>query len=354
MSSGRNIYDFCPRCGALMKNGICTSCGYDAAKKEQQPAEEILQNIPAASRTQQPVKKHTGLIVGLCVGAAVLCFLLYVSVMMIIGGAREYLGDTKVMWEKTEEPVPAPDREHHKVEGGHFWEEQPSMYPVFEGKQSAYIPSAKDKYYEEIVDAVREDLSYQVEWEEFRVSNEEENAASCGVYPRLSGDIPNLEKLNAAIEEEVLYYMYALEEYAAEDGHENCSSQSACYVTYMDEKMISIALLEQITLGDFSYPELHEINIDVENGILIDPVEMLEYTPELARRIKKQNLVQNSGAEYISDLSDEKILELLTSYEGVIFYTPLGLEIGFNYEIDGYLGWVTVTLKDYSSFGNKL
>ena len=27
-------YGFCPECGALMKNGVCISCGYDRNKKE--------------------------------------------------------------------------------------------------------------------------------------------------------------------------------------------------------------------------------------------------------------------------------------------------------------------------------
>ena len=27
-------YGFCPECGALMKNGVCISCGYDRNKKD--------------------------------------------------------------------------------------------------------------------------------------------------------------------------------------------------------------------------------------------------------------------------------------------------------------------------------
>ena len=30
----------------------------------------------------------------------------------------------------------------------------------------------------------------------------------------------------------------------------------------------------------------------------------------------------------------------------IIFYTPLGMEVGFNY----YYGWVTVTYKDYQKY----
>ncbi len=41
-------------------------------------------------------------------------------------------------------------------------------------------------------------------------------------------------------------------------------------------------------------------------------------------------------------LSDEELINCLKDEkDSVMFYTPVGLEIGFNY--DG--GWVTVTLK---------
>ena len=226
-------------------------------------------------------------------------------------------------------------------------------YTVFDNKNSSYKPSSSDDFYLEIVDAVNENLSYQVVWEEFDVANEEEQISSCGVYPQLTGDVPNLDALNKWIEEEVLYYKNALEEYGMQPDHASVSTETACYITYMDENIISIVLQERVIMDGYSAPEIHAINIDVKNGVLLENSELLEYSLQLAQRVKKQNLYQNSGAEYISDLDDETVLELLAGYEGVIFYTPVGIEIGFNYELDGYVGWVTVTLKDYADFGNK-
>ena len=37
----------------------------------------------------------------------------------------------------------------------------------------------------------------------------------------------------------------------------------------------------------------------------------------------------------------------------IAFYTPLGMEIGLNYEDVGSSGWFTVTYKDYDRYLSK-
>lgn len=278
-------------------------------------------------------KKHTALIVGLCVGAAILTFFLFVAVLMIVNSARETV--------------------YNREESIGLSESDPDSYTVFRNKESSYVPTAEDDYYFEIVDAVREDLSYRVVWKEFELKNDAAQISASGVYPQLEGPILNLEEINAAIEEEVLYYKNQLEQYGQQQDHESADAQSACYVTYMDENILSIVLQEQITLGGAAAPELHAINIDIQNGRILDKTDLVDYTAELAQRVKKQNLAQNSGVDYISELSDDVVLEMLSEYEGIAFYTPVGLEVGFNYELDDFYGWVTVTLKEYSAVLNK-
>lgn len=372
MSKERIIYDFCPKCGALSKNGICTYCGHDSAVKEQEtkPADGLSANVKpereyseevqsdeGGSVWQQPQqipgKKHTGLIVGLCVGAAVFAFLLFLAVAMIISGAQDAAGRIENPFLGLFENLNPED----DAETADMIEEDADQaeadYTVFDSKTSDYLPSAEDEYYLEIVDAVREDLPYQINWVEFDVANEKEEITSKGIYPQLTGDIPNLDSLNASIEEEALYYKNALEEYGMQSEHDSAGSETACYVTYMDENILSIVYQESLTLGMYRAPELHSLNIDVKSGRLIEKEELLEYSSQLAARVKKQNIKQNSGVDFISEMEDDEILELLSGYEGVIFCTPVGIELGFNYELNGYVGWVTVTLKDYAAYGNK-
>ena len=34
----------------------------------------------------------------------------------------------------------------------------------------------------------------------------------------------------------------------------------------------------------------------------------------------------------------------------IIFYTPLGMEVGFNYQSNGSSGWITATFNDYAQY----
>lgn len=85
------------------------------------------------------------------------------------------------------------------------------------------------------------------------------------------------------------------------------------------------------------------MNFRVETGEVIGYEEMAELDQDLAIRFRAQDKTQNDGVEYVQDLTDEELLEILGDPQAaVMFYTPVGLEIGFNYED----GWVTVTFKE--------
>ena len=47
--------------------------------------------------------------------------------------------------------------------------------------------------------------------------------------------------------------------------------------------------------------------------------------------------------------------KLLASDGGIFFYTPVGLEIGFNYNgVNNQFGWMTATIKDYEEYLKKM
>ena len=58
--------------------------------------------------------------------------------------------------------------------------------------------------------------------------------------------------------------------------------------------------------------------------------------------------------EYLDELTDEELAAYLQDGSSMIaYYTPLGMEIGLNYETAGTTGWVTVTYKDYDQYLSK-
>ena len=57
----------------------------------------------------------------------------------------------------------------------------------------------------------------------------------------------------------------------------------------------------------------------------------------------------------VSHLQSLQLRKLLSSDGGIFFYTPVGLEIGFNYNgVNNQFGWMTATIKDYEDYLKKM
>ena len=65
-------------------------------------------------------------------------------------------------------------------------------------------------------------------------------------------------------------------------------------------------------------------------------------------RFRAQDQTQNGSVDFVTNSTDEELLKLLSDpQESAYFYSPVGLEVGFNYESEEYgKGWVSVTLKE--------
>ncbi len=48
----------------------------------------------------------------------------------------------------------------------------------------------------------------------------------------------------------------------------------------------------------------------------------------------------------MTSMTDQEITALFNSPDIIVFYTPKGMEIGFNYDE----GWVTVTYEEYEQY----
>lgn len=315
MEHKRILYDFCPKCSGLMKNGICIACGYgkepeaggdaraegvarpesdgtgvsshpenddaggsfrperDGAGGGSRPdSMDGARSGQSLSALQTPERKKNTGIIALLFGIALVFVLIFVlAISLIVTDVRKKSSQSRTFSQKGASS---------------------------EDAYSEYVPDASDEYYVEIVDYLRDDLAYQVEWQE---------------------------------DEEV----------------ERCSIYKEGYVTYMDEDAVSVVFLEYIYLNSAYLPRISDINIDVRTGSVLKHGSMVDYVTALAQRVRKQNAYQNSVDIGSMPWSDEDIALLLQSEEGVAFYTPVGLEVGFNYSSSdtGY-GWLTVTLKE--------
>lgn len=380
MSEERNTYDFCPKCGALTRDGVCTSCGHGMELKSQpeeqsqstyqtqtfqQPGNQQYYGQPGGQNTyynqpygqppyygnQKPKKKKMsgGAIAAIIISAvavviacAVLLFFalrsFYTNIFNEIGGLEEfYFGDEYNYDDGYSDEIDS------------FFDEEENQGKDYYDEGNYYVPSEDDEYYVEIVNAERDDLSYTVEWQEYDLDSEQAYAAAEGNYPLLQGDIPNLEALNKEIEQRALAYRDMCRAYASEYDVQIAAfeSYSEGYVTYMDEEVISIVFQNSFYMnGYISALELDAINIDIKEGRVLENKDLIDYNEALGRRFREQSNYQNGTIDLIEEIDDAEISGRLSGPKGVAFYTPVGLEIGFSYTSDYGDGWVTATIKD--------
>lgn len=211
------------------------------------------------------------------------------------------------------------------------------------------------EYYDGLKDAIRYDLDYSVSWQSYYYDTDYQYVDIYAIYPEISGEnIPNLDYINDYIFQEVQFWVESFEE-VEEEGYfyedDSFSMDATAYITYMDEEKISIVFSEYGVTNGSNVSYLYSINVDVKNGVILSNSSIIDINDEFAVEFRKRNQEQNDAEGYVDILSDQEIVEYLNSSTmGIVFYTPLGLEVGIN--VDG--GWYTVTYKDYEKYLKKL
>ena len=317
MNENRDL-GFCPRCGALMQDGVCRSCGYTS-----RPSAAL--NQPNGMGTVPQNKKKTkGWIIGLSIAGAVLLVGALIAVLINVN---------RLVF-------------HTASNIGSGSDGYDDYYDYYDEDSDDYTPSADDSYYEEIVDTLDEDASYTIDWltESRFASASDDNTGYYVTYPELRAKEEggkDYSAINAAIKRASEQYQDSYTGYS--DG-----ITTTGYVTFMNETEISVVFQHRLAGEDGTLPRLSALNFNLETGEQLAPQEMTDINEELVMRFRAQDKTQNDGVDFVQDASDEKLLTILQNpEEAVYFYSPVGLEVGFNYTSEEYgSGWVSVTLKE--------
>lgn len=318
MSEEKN-FGFCPRCGALMHDGACRSCGYRGGGYT---------NYPPVQQPKSPEKKNRkGLILALCIVCAVVLFIgLILAFAFLSSTLTRVAMETEIYEEEYDDPY-----------SGDYFDE------FGDYDSGYYVPDEDDPYYREITDCTRTDLEYGISWivDSITPDDDEDYCTYYATYPLLKGGDGAYDSINEEITGKALQYKEAYTDYPG-----GCSTYG--YVTYMDESKISVVFQHDLYEENGTLPRVTAVTFDLESGQEIKPEQMTAVDEELVMRFRAQNETQNGGVEFVENSSDEDLLALLRDPQtGIFFYSPVGLEAGFNYESGEYSsGWVTVTLKD--------
>lgn len=231
----------------------------------------------------------------------------------------------------------------------YFGAETPKESP---GNKYGEIPlpetGAGGEYYGEIADAVRTDLNYSIEWENYEYEGNNDNVTIAVDYPVIKGDVPNLEVINDIIDDETEYFEEYYEEYSKYMmPGENFLVYSEGYVTFMDQEVMSVVFCEMIYTDYWTDYGLFCLNIDMENGVVLDNNSIMDIDNEFAVDFRKRCRQQNGTVSDLDSMTDQEIVHYLTTgATSILFYTPLGMEVGLN--MGEY--YVTVTYTDYEKF----
>lgn len=291
--------------------------------------------------------KVTALVLGGTAAGMLLLAAFWIEMAQLLNGMRflRMVRDRAGYEQSKEREQESPDDGFESYEEAEPFEDIPDK-PYGE----EIIPENTDYY--EFHDAVRQDLSYQIAFESYADVFGSENAILSIEYPVVLGEKQeDLEGVNHAIQREVEELKEYVESVSEEiDEETSFFFETESYITYMDEALLSVAYVEYGYLdGEFYESYVVSVNIDMESKMALTNSQLLEINDQFSVDFRNRSQEQNGEISYLYNFTDQEITELLTNEESlIIFYTPLGMEVGFNYYY-GY-GWVTVTYKDYKEY----
>lgn len=212
----------------------------------------------------------------------------------------------------------------------------------------SYIPKPEDKYYVELADSICDDLSYSVGKHNYSYFDEKKGVSIWVEYAQIEdGNLAFEDKINEALQDGAMYYA---KKFGAEDVSDFALEVST-YVTYMDEEKLSVVVDERYYWETDEKVDLYCMNFDLKTGALLYNTSIIEPTEKLADAFREMSEFQNGYIEALDEMTDKEICEFFSDESTlIVFYTPVGLEVGLNYPN----GWITATMKDYEKYLNKL
>lgn len=234
------------------------------------------------------------------------------------------------------------------------WDDEKWMdYPNH--KASEY---ADAEYYEDFGDCIDESVSYRVRREYDNIYDRELGVCLRASYVQLEGNIPNLDEINRKLEEEGCYYLQYYEDEqeridrSLKDNDNNIFlSKTSCYVPYNDEDTISVVFQDEVMLAEKTSIHLVAVNINLITGTVLDNEGILNLPDDFGSFFRERSGKQNGTSYGTEEFTDQQILSMLRSEENlIVFYTPVGLEVGYEYTTSDNGGWITISLKDYKKY----
>ena len=301
-----------------MYDGRCTSCGGGRFSGNIGQG-SVQRNVQEAKDGKRPFPVWA-VVLAVIVGLFIFVMVLIGSIAsMVVNNVIGFSGVVEVTpeWNLPEKVVPEQNYDY----------------------RNGYVPSPSDEYLMEIVSSTVRGLSYDIAWNDtYLYADDEENSATFYCYYPLIIDCDKAyaAEINAKIAELATSFMpttLSKGDYGYVDG----------FVTYMSEENLSVVLEYYYDHEGNEEFYITALNFDMKTGKEISTQEMLpafEFIADFREGCENQNGYY--VAEILDKMSNEDIrAAILDPERGVVFYSPVGVDIGFNYPD----GWMTATFK---------
>lgn len=326
---------------------------------------------------QQSQKKGNGGVIALVVGVVVLIALLLIAVVLIAVSANRT--DDK----KPDRGSAVPDYNYDDDDYG--YDDDDDYYSddgYGSGSSDTYDPLAfvddidwddeewmeepqnhtpdqvgKNGVYYEMANCIDRDVSYSMIYTNYEKLEQENDVCIRVNFYQLEGDLPNIDELNKELEEYAMYYGSYYDKYyddfqeLFEEEGKGFVCTTEAYITYNDESMISVVYNMYYETATIVDKRIVCVNIDLESGTVIRNTDILDITDEFVEDYRYVCEDQNGYVSALSYFDDDELKDYFEDEDDLIlYYTPIGLEVGFNYETNTSYGWVTATLEDYEQY----
>ena len=123
-------------------------------------------------------------------------------------------------------------------------------------------------------------------------------------------------------------------------------------ITFNNEDVISIvydyqSYADNVTDTFF----VHGFNIDTKNAVIMDNTKILNLDEDFAKFFVQRSNIQNSYVSAINNCTPSELKAVFNDDKSLIlFFSPLGIEVGVMYRVSKSFGWVTITLNDFDQY----
>ena len=301
-----------------MYGGTCISCGYGGGRFSGNAGQFDSEGTQTAKSDRRSFP--------IWIIIFVIAILLVILPIALIAVFTSQVMNSVKNFESIAEVAPEPEASYDYAED-------------YEEDFDEYVPSPSDKYLEAIVSSTVRGLSYDIAWNDTYLYADDENneAVFYCYYPFVIGsEADYVADINAAISQTAVSFV-------PKSLDDNDYGYLGGYVTYMSEEILSVVMLYYNEHAGNEEYHITALNFDMTTGKQLSMQDMLpefEFVSEFRDTCEEQNGYYSAAV--LESMTDDEIMKAIINPEtGAAFYSPVGLDIGFNYPD----GWLTVTLK---------